>query len=228
MLHQEAVYDDATRSFDFNQLFDTSASKNRCTVKCQPTVTGGNTASVNGGARKIPKRGTGSVKNSVPEQIHLERNGSHETDRPDEDDASCDTDQDFDEKVRNIVDEKIGNDLETYVRKKFVKSIRDRITKSQKEGLERFKGDGLPGLNVIKGNTQDTINKTVQFRMEYENQKAQERRFQQFVVEKLLGHMNGTVEALGHYILGKLGSNDGLDESSLGDILGSDPYERGN
>ncbi|CAB9500069.1 hypothetical protein SEMRO_75_G041110.1 [Seminavis robusta] len=213
MPHPEVM--DNTENFDFNQLFDTGASKNRCNVKRRPTVT----SSVTGRSGKVQKTGRGSI----PQNIHLQQQNSNDTEKPDDDDISGGSGDFFEEKVKNIIDDKIGGDLQAYTRNKFVKSIRDPITKAQKEGLERFRTDVLPKLNVVNSHAQDAVSKTVQFRMEYDNNRTQDRRFQQFVVEKL-GQMNGTIEALGRYILTKLGSNDGLDDSSLNAILNFDGY----
>ncbi|CAB9531488.1 hypothetical protein SEMRO_3598_G349500.1 [Seminavis robusta] len=221
MPHQELVHE-STQNMDFSSWFNTGASKNRCAVKRRPTTN--STATVNGRAGKIPRKATGSVAPSVPQNIHLTKNNSDVTEKPDDDDVSSASGEDFDEKVRNIVDNQIGGNLEEYTRKKFVKSIRDPITKSQKEALERLRGDVVPQLNVANGNIKDAMNKLCQFRMEYDNNKAQDRRFQQFVVEKL-GQMNGTIEALGRYLLMKLGSNDGLDDNSLANMVSFDRYD---
>ncbi|CAB9500868.1 hypothetical protein SEMRO_94_G048800.1 [Seminavis robusta] len=210
-----------TQQTDFNSWFNTGASKNRNATKRRPTVTG--TSTVNGRGGKINKTGPGSVA-AVPQNIHLTKNNSDLTEKPDDDDASSTASGDFDEKVRQIVDNQIGGSLADYTRKKFVKSIRDPIAKSQKEGLERLRGDVVPQVNVANGNIKGAMNMISQFRMEYDTQRAQDMRFQQFVVEKL-GQMNGTVEALGRYILKKLGSNDGLDDVSLTNMVAFDNYD---
>eukprot|EP00797_Seminavis_robusta_P033357 Sro770_g200010.2 (170) ;mRNA; f:31457-31966 len=161
---------------------------------------------------------------SVPEQIQVEKNDSDVTDRPENEEDSLGSDDDFNQKVKTIVDEHIGGSLNEYARKKFVKSIRDPITKAQKEALERLRSDVVSQLNVVNQNTKDAISKTLNFRMEFDHQKARDMRFQQFVVEKL-GQMNGTIEALGRYLLRRLGSADGLDDSSLANIVGFDSYD---
>ncbi|CAB9530038.1 hypothetical protein SEMRO_2720_G335460.1 [Seminavis robusta] len=222
MPHQQVVQD-GTEEFDFDGLFNTSASKNRCAVKRRLTIVAG-TASVFGRASKAAKTGSGSVMASVLESIHLGKNNSDVTDKPDDDDDSLGSEEDFNQRVKSIVDDHIGNNLDEYARKKFVKSIRDPITKAQKEALERLRSDVVPQLNVINENAKNAVAKTVQFRLEYDQQKARDRRFEEFVVEKL-GQMNGTIEALGRYMLRRLGSADGLDDSSLANMVALEHFD---
>ncbi|CAB9523888.1 hypothetical protein SEMRO_1468_G275200.1 [Seminavis robusta] len=218
MVHPETetTEQNADDSFDLESLFNTGAHKNKNASKRKPTMTG----SVAENSRRL-RRKTGTDQNdtllAVPENINV--NVSEDGDEEEEGSKGSITNassEDFEGKVRAVIDMKIGDDFENVIRKKFVKSIRDPITKSTKESLERFKSDVLPKLNVAKDHAADAHNKTLHLQMMLEEDRQNERRFQKFVVEKL-GQLYARLDAQGEWMYRRFGRmGDGKAPPSSG------------
>ncbi|CAB9519937.1 hypothetical protein SEMRO_1059_G236580.1 [Seminavis robusta] len=191
-------------SFDLESLFNTGAHKNKNKNKRKPTMTGSVAES---SRRTRQKHGNGkSDASAVPENINV--NVSEDID--DVDDGSkgsitAASSEDFERKVRAVIDMKIGDDFENVIRKKFVKAIRDPITKSCKENLERFKGDVLPKLNVVNDYAKNAYAKSVHLQMMLDEDRQSNRKFQKFMVEKL-GQLYARLDAQGEWMLTRFGS----------------------